>query len=377
MKIYDNDTIGESLVIGRGLTDKTFTKGRRHNISVPELGTGGDGHIEKVIYALKEAIYNATKGNSTALLLSGGKDSRLIAALMKDMGLLPTCITYIGSNQENITEYIIAKKVSEKLGFEHKGITVSKDMWFDKGNATKAVKDADGNPIYFSTVMLYSIKNQLDYDVIFSGDLMTEIMDTAEYRWYEGNIRDGLISKEIIIPLINHIDYRRVMNRMHDFYNNNSIEHIIVGRKIDRLIRYSILKKKLFNICCPAIDNNVLSETFSLPFKYRMGSRMVRNMLKKVSPELYRMPTARSPLSLQYPLWIHEIYAYMLKRGLGVKFWRNGLQNIDINKLIDIDLDFIDRDMARIYLSGERGTNMKMMAIMRLLNLKKWLELEL
>ena len=123
-KILDTDAITEYLSIGYTLDGKTFEKGVKYkpqhmeyprfiktNTSIP------------IIHSTLEKYFNNYSGKKVAVLLSGGKDSRLILEMCNRLGLDTTSIT-IGYN-EDMNENIVAKKVSSKLGVPHRFLGIN------------------------------------------------------------------------------------------------------------------------------------------------------------------------------------------------------------------------------------------------------------
>ena len=372
MNAYDEETVIESLVLGRALTDKTFTKGKRHNVKLPKLKVHNNGNVEKVANALENAINKASKdASSICLSLSGGKDSRVLLALLKKLDLNPECITY--SYKEDDPEVKIARKLCKLVDFQHKYVKITPELYFVKKNEKELLELTDGTPNYFPMMLWYGIRDKLDYDVIFMGNLMTEFMDTGEYRWYEGkDVKKALLGKEKLLKLVTDEHYHNVKNKLYKKFDNLSENEVIIERKHARFLQLKIMRN-FVNWNYPAIDNDVLNETFSLPLKERVGSKLTRNILKLVSPELLKMPSARSPFSLRFPLWVHQIYAETFKRNIAKGY--NHLMpaylktNINIEDFLKLKFDFLDRDSLLSIVREEKA------AMTRLMNLQKWVSL--
>lgn len=365
------DAVAEYLTVGRVLSTDTFTKNKSHNIKIPNIGNAENGCIDDVIDVLSCVIEKEVSSKSkVAISLSGGKDSRLLVALCKHLCLEVDCITWTGG--DNKREVESARKVSKVAGYDHKVIKLNGYKFFDDKYAEKSIKITDGNPAYFTLVPYYIMESEMEYDVIFDGNMMTEFMDAGEYRWYNGSdVRKGLLSKENILPLVIQSYHDKVNDKLNRIFAKDE-NQVIVERKIDRLIS-GYLRKKHFNIISPAMYESVLSEVFSLPLKERIGSRLVRNMIKKLSPELYRVSTSRSPLSLRYPLWIHQAYQKLFKTTAGFDFWKDGLRDVDTNSLLELDLEMLDKNRLKTLFSGEK-TGVYCSAVLRLMNIQKWLE---
>ena len=338
---------------------------------MPKFTQKNNATLDTVIDVLKEAMEQETKkSKKIALLLSGGKDSRVLAALAKEIGLEIECITYRG----NENEVKAAENVAKQLNYPCKVIDVPKDYFFNNDYAKQALNLTNGNPHYFNFVYFFGFKEQLQYDTIFSGEVMTEFMDTGEYRWYEGKPKEGLLQKELYLPLVKEPYYTEAIERLKTIWEQQDLNTFILERKRDRIIYLNILKK-LIHLSAPAMNENVLSEVFSLPLKTRSGSRLTREILKKISPDLFKLPTGRSPLSLRYPLWIHQGYQKVFKQGTQLDYWRDGLLNLDNNNYEQLDLEFLDNNQIKDHITGKHGKSIQVQSLIRLENLRKWFEI--
>jgi queuosine biosynthesis protein QueC len=369
MKMYDKKTIIESLVVGRGLTNNTFEQGKKHPYKMPQFTIKNDASTDTVINALHEVIEKETKhANKIGLLLSGGKDSRVLAGLAKNLGIEIECLTYRG----NENEIKAAQNVAKALNYNCKIIDVPIEHFFNKSHIENALDLTQGNPHFFNFVYFFGFKDQLDYDIIFSGEVMTEFMDAGEYRWYEGKPKEGLLQKELYLPLVKEPYYSEAIDSLHQIWEKQDLNTFIIERKRDRIIYLNKLKH-LINLCAPSMDGAVLSEVLSLPLNQRSGSKLTREILKKTSPEIFKLPTGRSPLSLRYPLWIHQAYQRVFKQGTQLDYWRQGLLDLNTKEYENINLDFLDFDQMNEYISGNKGKSEQIQSLIRLENLRQWL----
>jgi len=383
MKINKNAII-ESLVYGRVLSTETFETGKRHNFRIPnfdelifEYPNIKNVVIENFTQILKEQIEKTCKGKSEiALALSGGKDSRVLLALLHELDISPVCVTW--SYQPSDPEVVAAKNICDELGLEHKYIKITPLLYFNDIRAEKLMKLAKGSPLYFDMMLWHGIKDQLDYEVVFCGNLMTEYMDTAEYRTYEGNdVRAALFFKETLADVIGDYEFNKYRMKLINFYFDENLNKIIVTRMLDRIAQYHIMRK-FINWNYPILDKNVLNSLFEIPFEYRMGSKLTRHILRNHAPKLYAMPTGRSPLSLKWPLAFHQVYQKVSRRKISKGFEHilpNYLDtyNEDVMRLVN-KYDFLDTKKIRNILHYGKP-RYKRMVQSRLLNLLEWNEI--
>lgn len=362
--MYEKSVI-ESLVIGRPLTNLTFS-GKTHKGELPGLEPKKNGSIDEVINHLKSDLEKKAKGK-VGLLLSGGKDSRMLAAILNEIGVDAICYTY--HVFPNCAEVKVAKKVAETLGFEHRYIKLNVDKIYKQKAIDEIIKVTDGSPKFQTLLLNTTIKEKLGHDVIITGDLVTEFLDSGEYRsWKDGrNINNALYSKEIIRKIVKNEYYEKAVFDLKEIFTL-SFNQLLLERKRDRIIRNHLYKKVGLNFYQPATNPDVLNAAFSLPLKERQDGKLIRKMVKRLNKKLYKLPTARSPFSLRWPLWFHMAWSKVTNRQ---KYGNNGVRGrygfIDKELLMDLDYEFLDKKEIEILLDKkDRET------IFRLDNLRQW-----
>jgi asparagine synthetase B (glutamine-hydrolysing) len=252
-----------------------------------------------------------------ALLLSGGKDSRMLACLLKEMGKDVSCYTYIGRHstyEEN--ELKVAKKVAKKLGFSHETIELNWNSYYDTKLIPKIIKAADGVPMFQMVLTMATIRPQISEDMLITGDLVTEYLDTAEYRpWKDGkDIKSVLFNRENL--LVKTPEDQQIADQLKSMYDTNDVNTMILVRKSDRIIRAQVYKKLGYKVFHPALDEHVLNHTFSLPMKQRTDGYLARTIVKETDSELFKLRTTRSPFSLRFPLSFHIAYGKIMNTGV-------------------------------------------------------------
>lgn len=366
----DFGPITESLTCGRVLSLKTFS-GKEHKAFVPKVETFGKGSVDLFFETFCEEIRKSCKRKKKiGLALSGGKDSRTLLCALLRLDIKPECVTW--SYSELDPEVKIAKKICNRFGLKHKYIKIKPEMYFNKKNEKTLIKLADGSPLYFDMMLWYAIRKQLNHNILFCGNLMTEYMDTAEYRTYEGvDISKALMDKETLIPFTENFEV--LIKKLTDFYYDEPIEQVITYRMLDRIVQLHIMKN-FINWDYPVLNERVLSELFSLPLSKRKGSKLTREILKKYNPALYKLPTGRSPLSLRYPLIFHQAYQRLSKRKIS-----KGLEHLlpsymDKNETVLRKLslyEFVNEERLNNFLDKAKGRTYRI-GMSRLLNLYNW-----
>jgi len=312
--VIDKTSINESLVVGRVLSGRTFS-GKKIDYTIPKIYD-----VETSIDIVKDRLLDyLDKFKKPALLLSGGKDSRMIVSLLKELGKDTVCYTYTMRNDRyEMNELSVSKMVAEQLGYEHKTIHIDFNSYYNRELIKKIVSVTDGEPLFHHVLTMATIRDQIPEKELITGDLITELFDTGEYRpFYDGSdIKSSLYKKEKILNYIGLKDGLDTINRLCDMYDDLSIPELLLMRKTDRIIRSEIYKKMGYEVHLPALDPDTVRAVFSLPIEDRVDGNVPREIIKRTNKDMYRMRTARSPFSLRFPLSYHIAYARLLKRNV-------------------------------------------------------------
>ena len=305
----DEGAISEFILLNYVIGDHSFIKGRRTKlrIDVPKLEKYKNTTFSDVEDALKNSIEKVTENkDKVSVLLSGGKDARLLLALASSLNLDVTAITV--GDKTNRYEEKAASDVTKKMGVAHKIVRIpdiiSPDIISEIGEVT------DGTSSFSIIAPIYLIREELsDFDIVLSGNLMTEIMDTCEYRWYDSknpvevmkrkHFHGGkLLKKEYLDIATENFSAR---------YKNKSLEEIILDTEFRNRSRAIKALNKLLDVtvAIPAADKDVINATFSLPIEERMNGRLVMDILNKSYPDFAIVRSSKSVFPLYYPWWIH------------------------------------------------------------------------
>ena len=305
----------EMLTVGRSLSERTLS-GTQIDFNIPDFNDNLDTSINLVKRALLEVL---DQHDDIALLLSGGKDSRMLACLLKQLNKRPTCYTYIlRHNNYEENELNAAKNVAKALNFPHKTLDIPFHKFYDRDLITKIITESEGVPKFHSLLTMGNIRPLIPEKYIITGDLITELLDTSEYRpWKDGRyIRRTLFNQEKITRLLPFYKHQSVIHKLQSIYTNTPINLLLLTRKSDRLVRRNIYHKFRWNVIHPALDEDVLSHTFSLPIRKRTDGYLPQKIIKQTNHKLYTMKTARSPFSLRVPLSIHILYAQLFHQSI-------------------------------------------------------------
>ena len=393
--------IAEFLSLGYVLNDGSFRKGKKAPIEVkkPSLKTF-DATTDDVKVALEKTMEHSVKaGQKVGVLLSGGKDARLLAALATDLGFDVTAVNV--GDAANRDEEKAAKKVATTLDIPFKVVLLPDQVSPDLVSNIRKV--TDGVLSFSSITPIYLIRDQLakDFDVVFTGNLMTEIMDTCETRWYDSD-------KALEVMTRKHMKGTRVLKpefrdgvkqRFEKRYESKTLEEIILDTEYKNRYRCILALNKLcdVSIVTPAADKDVVNATFSLPLEQRINGRLATSIMKKEYPKVARVRSSKTILPLSFPWWMHygthrvkdKIRFYMNGRKIWngkprtakMGMWDQGylykykLGEYVKNSIESLDLDILDTGFVHQLLE-EHFTEQRDHSgyIPRLVTIKDWLD---
>jgi len=264
---------------------------------------------------LENAIENIVKEEpNSAISLSGGLDSRIIAGIVAKLGYNLPAITYY-----SLFEAKIASKICDKLKLKHyyAPFNYKIDKSFLKKVVSLIVELGGTNDIV--TLVNYlkqeTILQNLGKSGIIGGGRFNEVLGLNLL------CKGKKLQKNHLKKLGYNYYPRKILNKAyHNLYSycsqmtpNEFYLTILVQRNLNRQIKLSY---KLPNIKYPVLDQNVLSTIYSLPSNERINKNLQRRILKKYFPDLYCIPTNNSIKSYLDPLTLKmvRILEYIQRR---------------------------------------------------------------
>ena len=380
------DAVAELLTLGFVWGDNTI-EGKKVNrtLVVPEFETYKGATVLDVEEALKNSIERVVKGkDQIGVHLSGGKDTRLIAALARSLGIEITGITF--SDPGDVDE-IIARKVAKCLGIPHKICTVTTDNYSPEV-MSEIVQDTDGL-ISFQSLLFEHIFNKKlanDFDVVLSWRLMSEIMDTWDFKKYPKNPLEAMKKRLGYLPIIKEEYVDTIEKKLNDLYKEKSLEEIMLDTIVKNVyLRHIEATRKYVNIFPVVIDREVLSSIYSLPLEKRRNCYLAKKIIKRNNPKLLCIPYSYSGymIPLAFPYIIHQGLRLIHTRGKKKFFGQSDvayhirytLKNFVESKINALNIDLINRDMVNKLLKEHlSGKQYHTDAICRLVTLRIWLE---
>ncbi|MCD6599966.1 MAG: hypothetical protein J7L19_05315 [Dehalococcoidia bacterium] len=309
----DNEAIAEYLTIGYTLDWKTFEEGKKYkprNMKFPKLKTRPDVTIADVKRELKN-YFMKFAGKKVAVMLSGGKDSRLVVEMCNSLGLDATAIT-IGYRRDS-RENIIAEKVSSALGIPHMFLELKPEIYSEQ-NLRQSILFCEADPTSLPFLTHYYYRDTLsNFDVVFEGHYLTTSL--REDRFYQPKDNMKRLLRAITFDsIIKEAAREKVKQRLILQNENEMLNEMCLQEFKDALFKKFDITKNLFNLEWPNNDENVLNAIWSLPDK---GT--VKAILKKYDYGTRRLPCTRSPFPLYFPWIIHYGYKYLKNLTGGVR----------------------------------------------------------
>lgn len=290
---------------------------------------------ELVAAALRKSVARHCYGMRTALLLSGGLDSRLVLAAARS-GTLP-CWT-VGSFEGN-PELETARTIARVLGAEHHSLivppadmlplvdrtTVESDGFYPASTQIScfvgaAAREADllmtGHGLDYTLRSMYLPARSL----AIGGSktrlpLLPRLPKTIGGAEIRGLLRQGLpaaTTERILLParrreLLSSID-ATLETSLRPFLES---EHPI--NAWDAYVVENVSKHYTFtgmmsvraqaDMAIPGLDNAIVDLYLAMPPKWRIGTRIVRDAMQALSPEAADVPNANTGYRSDLPIW--------------------------------------------------------------------------
>ncbi len=302
-------------------------------------------YAEALAHAFLEATERLLPSSSgLGLMLSGGLDSRMIAACLKALGNEAITITFADFENEEVR---LARRVAQVLGFQHVFIKRHPEYYHDV--MMPAVCLSNGLYAFYHAHMLglqeqvrswgiCTLINGWGLDLLFSGSYMPK--QTLRFlgrrfpllRLQPLQTRAEIVSvlfDELRSPIEGEVallassemttlwqDWPQQVlfhlaelaeDRAQDPYNR--LEFILVKDFVKfRSYLYPLSVRPYARERCLLFDNDLLSVYLSMPSYLRFNSRVYRKALGILNPELLKIPYAQNGAPLSYPEPLEQVF---------------------------------------------------------------------
>ena len=348
-KELNHETVADFFAFGEILGNKTFFKRievlppasiltyERGEISIkqywrfnyePDYNKTEDEFVDELVKTFKKAVAIRMKDNYRyGVSLSGGLDSRaVVAAIEKNKRKEVLTFTF---GPLDCDEVKIAKKVSNKAGTKHKILEITPEMIID--NAENEVYLSDGlDYIGVSYILPIHRLIKSNIDAVFTGFaldtslssmyLTKEISNTKSDKelfniLYEKMtvFSDKELSKLFVDEYYSKIrayplsSFKKAFDEVKDDHPGNKSN--LFGF-LNHARRWTLMGHVLMRFAVedlnPALDNEFINITRTIPPELRLNHRIYRKFLKKLSPELARIIYDKTMIRADAPLILWE-----------------------------------------------------------------------
>lgn len=375
-----NESVIEYLTIGHSYDPFIFK-----HLKELKFERQKDVNLEMIKQAF-ENYFNKYNGKRVGVMLSAGKDSRLLVEICCKLGIDTTGLTV--GYREDMRENLIAERVCSKLGISHIFLPISRKV-YSWDNMKKAMGYARGDISVSPSFGFAHDENILKlFDVVFDGSYVTDTL--REDRFYRGSPMDRIMSVITQDDIVKKQDRNYISDRLIGMYSGLSLEEVAAMYINNTFLKLADTTKDLFNFECPVFDNSLLNILWSIPERDN-----VLRLLKRYYPKTFNIPGLRSIFPIGYPWQLHYGYRafrnvfYNFKNGIdggSLSFGDSGAwcgyENIYHNWFCDIlkeHLDMLEKisflDMKRIREKISQPNNRKhVVSFRRLINLVLWME---
>lgn len=287
---------------------------------------------------------NFTKNNSKILLsLSGGLDSRYVAAFAKSLGVDPLISFTMGP--DNSEDQIYSRQVAEKIGIQHNPFEVKpNNIWKD---AQRFAYFSDYMSMIYGPIQGFEAlesfygKTQVTVssqmcDAIFGGNLWRKklkillnknqfdkeanLIVTDSFKLFDDNLLKLIFTNEFYQKIRDK--YKEVPQQ---YINSTNIPiHAYVNLLMNEHGRRGTLSGNFMNNLymetrMPSYDNDVIEFAYKLPLKLREHQYLYRKAFTRLYPDLAKIKRERYHIPIdasnaRYSLSIYENkFASLLK----------------------------------------------------------------
>ena len=328
--------------------------------------------VDEFADLFESLIKNKVKGKKIILPISGGLDSRTIAAALSKKKNNIVAISYEFEGGIKETEY--AKRIAEILDWEFHSFTIPNGYLWGKLSEISLINNC---LIDFTYSRQAAVIDQISYygDLLISGQWGDVLFDNPGIK-SNANLKDQIrfITKKIVKPsgfelasaLWRYWDIegrfenelnKEIMNHLSDIKISNPISRVRAFKSIHWANRWANEGLKIFTrrneMFIPYYSNEICEFICTVPEKYLADRKIQIEYIKRKSPELARVLWQKYDMNLYKYKYFNSIY-YPLRIS-------RYLNRIFKEKLLNIP-SIIERNWELQFLGKEND-----------IQLKKWL----
>jgi asparagine synthase (glutamine-hydrolysing) len=344
-----------------------------------------DFYVDTLVNLFRNAARKRTRGKFRfGIFLSGGLDSRTVAAAVKSESQELNSLTYgtKGSDETNI-----AKEVANALGAEHHFVELRRDFLAEY--AEKAIYYTDGMMLCAHIWLMNLLpKIREDVDVVFHGTSLDILLGTYLSRVAGGSSIERVsriflerevskASSEVFLNLLFSVLNNPISSKIAPFfYSQNYYQKVkdypfrslkqsfersrgtdptsrtdyFFLESLARLHLSLVMVRNYVEDRFLGFDKDFFSFGLTIPTKLRFGYKLYYHFLTRLAPEVARLPYQRTGVPPQWPMVAHTI-GFLIKGGyrlLTIKLGEKTKGLINLPRIVGYpDLDQLIRSDPR------------------------------
>lgn len=280
---------------------------------------------------------NVDTKNNKAVFLSGGFDSRLIAAELKNQGAVFQTYTTRGFTPLD-EERERARKISENIGVKNNFVNLPDNNFFrDFWKRSNFLTGYETSLHQWILPLVDSIPEniEINYDGI-GGDIITKAYISASgftEKDFEGPPDLEQFSLKILNNKVNKFNFlnMKISKNLSEFSVVDSIkkelsnfkntENIVTcfylmnrTRRSIALSPFKIITDKGIESFCPYMDNDFFDFAMSIPVNLKLKNNLRKDILKKIFPSLESVSTTNYKIKERNQYYPNDINYYAQKR---------------------------------------------------------------
>ncbi|NIO36482.1 hypothetical protein GTO27_02140 [Candidatus Bathyarchaeota archaeon] len=288
-------------------------------------------YVENLVRVFREDIKRRMKGNHRmGVNLSGGLDSRAIVAMMAKHHNPIHTFTY---GVKRGDEAKIAEKVAESLGTTHRFFALEQNFLADDAELGVRLTDGMSNCRHFQWIGLLRQMAE-DVDIVFHGlgmDILlggwTDISNVRIHRKIlkarDDSILASLIFQKLRKEGVKDMDslfsdsYYKIIKDLPKQSLKKALREVKArhpGNKADYIFwrnwtrtSTSPARRSYIEDRVPGYDNDFVDMILEIPQELRFQHRIYYEFIKKLSPNLAKIPYQRTGFAPSAPFFLHEI----------------------------------------------------------------------
>jgi len=288
--------------------------------SAPDKGQ--KHYVDEFSHLLRRAVERRAAGPHTAIMLSGGVDSRGILCCLEDPSRI-SAVTFTAKTRRQrhkLGDWALAEIITKRLGMD---LSI---IHYDSGNFARAMQES----VYASDAASGFVYEDIWKNIRQATGAEYLLMGDECLGWANGSISDEQVLPTIGIHALQNVNgvqgcMRRDLLDSFIELSLKDIESIWSSCELDsacdrvdqlyfdqRLIHFLAPKRRIpvrhgMFVRNPWLDLDILDFVRRLPIRYRIGKSLFCKTLKHIDASLCSLPRARASEIVDYQSYISKV----------------------------------------------------------------------